>query len=75
MRRIHERNLAVIRITAFVDHPNGLDEGLLKDIIGDIAVLDHHADVIAYAATVTFDQSGYGAPVPRKVVIKQYLVT
>ena len=38
------------------------------------SVLDHHADIIAHAAAVAFDKSGYGIPVARKVAVEQYLV-
>jgi len=67
--------LAVIGITALVDHTDGFDESFLKNILGDIAVLDHHVDIVAHTAAVSLDKPRYGVPVTRKVVIKQYLVT
>ena len=69
------QELAVIRITALVDDADGFDEGLLENIIGHVAILDHHVDVVAYTAAVTFDELGHSAPIPGKVVIKQYPVT
>ena len=41
----------------------------------DIAVLDHHLDIVADTTAVAFDQLGNSIPVARKVAIKQFLIT
>ena len=69
------KELAVIGIAAVVDHTNGFDESLLENIVRDIAILDHHVDVIADTAAVTLDQFGNGLLVPCEILLQQHLVT
>ena len=57
------QELAVIGITALVDHTDSFDECLLKNIVRHIAVFDHHVDVVLHPAAMTFDEFGYGTPV------------
>ena len=49
--------------------------GTLVGIGCDIAVLDHHLDIVADTTAVAFDQLGNSIPVARKVAIKQFLIT
>ena len=65
----------VVGIAALVDDAHGFDKGLLENIVCDIAVLDHHLDIVADTTAVAFDQLGNSIPVARKVAIKQFLIT
>ena len=53
---------------------HGLDEGLLKDVVGRIAVLDQHVNVVPDATPMTLDKMGNGIPIACKILIKQGLV-
>ena len=50
---------AVLGIATVVDEPQHAYQRLLKDIVGHVAILDHHMDVIENPPAVTVYKRGY----------------
>lgn len=66
--------LAALLVAPAVDDVHHFDKGFLKYIVSQVAVFDHHTDVVIDAHTVTFDELGDSLFVACKVSGEQLVV-